>query len=470
MQGVIIGVKYQGLICPFEVVKDVNSGSVYVFQIQSRVGHVDKKYNFKDLVNVFTENNESTNDDKRIRAYKEIDTWVIKADEEVIVYAWKFRFHFIYKGPTIEFTEPAEFLREMIPAIVDAYIDARWQRGVTRDVSNTLFDLREFVSKHITAKKPVVSEPEPKPEPKQEPKQEPADTQTGYKYKDLLVKVGSILPRATKLENVWQVSVIPLDKPKAIWFQSSINFAEDKLTSHDSSTTTCQLKCGDLINVEVKNLQLHIFMLNGFTIPNRHEWLLHNIAPLVKELCMYEAKHLPFDSTNNLNLLTLSHYGNKAIKARNEYLAQKIKSSAPTVAPTTVSSTAPSSPKPKPNTYLCGMARKSSVYGINTIRFGSPVSKCVIDIKIPTMSHSTIDLKKLKVYKVVRLVANSAKPRIEIRELEAAFGRNDWGLCLRVNALMTEYYITYDNVIIDQYPNGIEFEFLKSNETSTTFA
>jgi len=465
MQGVIIGVKYQGLICPFEVVKDVNSGSIYVFQIQSRVGSIDKKYNFKDLVNVFTENNESTNDDKRIRAYKEIDTWVIKADEEVIVYAWKFRFQFIYKGPTIEFTEPAEFLREMIPAIVDAYIDARWQRGVTQDAANVLFDFREFVSKHITAKKPVVSEPEPKPEP--------ADMQTGYKYKDLLVKIGSIHPRATKLENTWQVSVIHLGKAKAICFQSTINFAEDKLTSHDSSTTTCQLKCGDLIKVEIKNLQLEIFMLNAFTIPNRHEWLLHNIAPLVKELCMYEAKHLPFESNNNLNLLTLSHYGNKAIKARNEYLAQKTKSSAPTSAPRStpiiISSTVPME-KPKQGTYLCGMARKSSVYGINTIRFGSPVSKCVIDIKIPTMSHSTIDLKKLKVYKVVRLVANSAKPRIEIRELKATFGRNDWGLCVQVGALMTEYYITYDNVIVDQYPNGIEFEFLKANETATTFA
>ncbi|AIB52090.1 hypothetical protein E24_00400 [Faustovirus] len=452
MEGAIINVKYQGMTCPFEVVKDVNSGSIYVFQIQSRVGYVDKKYNCKELVNVFTNTNEGINDDKNIKSFKEIDTWTIKADEEVVVYAWKFRFQFIYKGPTIEFTGPAEFLREMIPAIVDAYIDARWQRGVTRDASNVLFDLREFVSKHITAKKQVVSKSEPKEEPKAEP--------TGYKYKDLLVKIGSILPRATKLENTWQVSVIPLSKAKAICFQSTINFAEDKLTSHDSSTTTCQLKCGDLIKVEIKNLQLEIFMLNAFTIPNRQEWLLHNIAPLVKELCMYEAKHLPFESNNNLNLLTLSHYGNKAIKARNEYLAQKTKSSVPAPMPTT---------KPKQNTYLMGMARKSSVYGINTVRFGSSVSKCRLDIIIPTMSLSTIDLKKLKAYKVVRLVANSAKPRVEIRELEAIFGRNDWGLCVQVDALMTEYYITYDSVIVDQYPNGIEFEFLKSNETATTF-
>lgn len=412
-------------------------------------------------------------------------------DDQVMVRAGRFSFDFkVIENLDIYNLTIYNVMNDILPAIITAYIDARWQQGVNKATSELLeeiaFSIRSDMAhsqiielfnkskaiptatiptattattstatpithilpsvQHTTgnaATAPVLEEDKPN---EAKPNEDVKDIASRF-------TLGRICKRSIALyDNVWQSGFIPHNvKPSgSVISGATFNTLTHYMNIH-GDRKFYKLHAGDEIRVEMRDVVLYIKCNENYIIDDLPAWLRTSLVDIVGNLA-YERLKLMVSSKFEDQLLNTAYSAHLTARQHRSLRAAILNASEP------VKTTKPTKPAKLMTKHLGGFACDIKVLGINITRFGTVVRKCVVELDIP----STIDIKIVDVKKfgLVRITRSVDMTRFESRVMDAAFNINDGKLSVQIDAPLLAYYITYDDTYIHTAPAAIEFECL----------
>jgi hypothetical protein len=378
-----------------------------------------------------------------------------------------------------------DILNVWLPAIITAYVDERWRRGVNKADADMLTDLQLSVKPGTTVN--ILEERysgKPKTEPKAEPKAEPVhksgfirqtnadawvtrtpvipvitvknDVNSVIEMEPTVVlynhvySIKSIEDRDHDLGETWQFSVIPFTSyPK---HQTTIVWSKGIIESHDSRKELSILE-NDVLRVEFGKLELMINCKSKQNISNVRKFIRHSLLALICALHFNEIeRNLNMSGDRREKLNKIKVHAQEARRERNRYVTAKA-----LYAKGDKSATTPATDVK----FLCGMAKKSNVLGISTVKFGCVMrKKCVLDIVIPDHDVSKMTADKFGMTRVIRSCVNHGK--CELAKADVTFLVANGKVQVQLNISLSEYFITYNGEYVYSYPTSVEFESFKS--------
>ncbi|QKE50492.1 poxvirus early transcription factor [Faustovirus] len=340
----------------------------------------------------------------------------------------------------IQFTYP-ELFSKWLPAIVRAYVDARYLQGVNYTEIAQLNDLIATIAPDNTVDKMTAALND-----KNNKSNEDAKYNKGFVYQNNSFVIYALHTRHHRLEKVWQFARV---RNGISDYQTTIDWANGKVDIYSVQKREIEINFGDLLKIEVGLHVMMIYCRNNFTASSAAKWIRECLLELVSGICHHTIglDHPDFATTQ---LQKMIDYAVNAKATYDAHIKSKPNNTLPIQAPKAEDSVK----------YLSGFARKCNALGIETTRFGTMVKKCIVELCVPDQTSIKLwDATKFAMVRIKRMLSDAKnKGSFQAVPCEALFNINGEKLKMMINGFVSEYYITYDGKYIATYPIAIDFE------------